>query len=120
MKNLIFISIFLMLIATLWASTLDFTRLNARPEGDNIVVEWILGEETGVSSFEVYRANKGFYTKIADKDSKGNNSSYKFVDVEAFIKNIKSAQIHEKIDLKYKIIIQYIKDFLEKVFGTIK
>ncbi|TNE36455.1 hypothetical protein EP342_00480 [bacterium] len=107
MKKLIFISIFLILITTLWASTLDFTRLNARPEGDNVVVEWILGEESGVASYEVYRANNGFYTKIADKDAKGDNTSYKFVDVEAFIKNSKSAQVHEKIDLKYKIKVRY-------------
>ena len=107
MKKLIFISLLFVIVTTLLASTLDFTRLNARPEGDNIVIEWILGEETGVSSFEVYRANNGFYTKIADKDAKGDNTSYKIIDVEAFIKNMKNAKAQEKIDLKYKIKVKY-------------
>lgn len=107
MKKLIFISLLFVIVTTMLASTLDFTRLNARPEGDNIVIEWILGEETGVSSFEVYRANNGFYTKIADKDAKGDNTSYKIIDVEAFIKNMKNAKAQEKIDLKYKIKVKY-------------
>lgn len=107
MKKLIFISLLFVIVTTMLASTLDFTRLNARPEGDNIVIEWILGEETGVSSFEVYRANNGFYTKIADKDAKGDNTSYKIIDVEAFIKNMKNAKAQEKVDLKYKIKVKY-------------
>ena len=107
MKKVIFISIFLLVISSLIASTLDFSRLNARPEGDNVVIEWILGEEDNVKSYEVYRANNGFYTKIAEKDAKGNNSSYKHIDVEAFIKNMKETQVQEKIELKYKLKVRY-------------
>lgn len=107
MKKIIFISLFLAVITTMIASTLDFSRLNARPEGDNVVIEWILGEENSVKSYEIYRANNGFYTKIAEKDAKGSNTSYKHIDVEAFIKNIKEAQVQEKIDLKYKIKVRY-------------
>ena len=114
MKKVIFISIFLVVISSLIASTLDFSRLNARPEGDNVVIEWILGEENEIKSYEVYRANNGFYTKIAEKDAKGNNSNYKHIDVEAFIKNIKSSQIQEKIDLKYKLKVLYTNGTTEE------
>jgi hypothetical protein len=57
--------------------------------------------------FEVYRYNNGFYTKIAEKEPKGDNSSYKQIDSEAFIKNIKNIQVQEKINLKYKIKVKY-------------
>lgn len=107
MKKVIFISIFLIVVSSLIASTLDFSRLNARPEGDNVVIEWILGEENNVKSYEVYRANNGFYTKIAEKDAKGSNSNYKHIDVEAFIKNMKETQVQEKIELKYKLKVRY-------------
>ena len=107
MNKIIYISFFLIAAVTLLASSLDFSRINARPEGDNVVVEWILGSEAKVKSFELYRANNGIFTKIADKDAKGDNTSYKHVDVEAFIKNVKNAQVQEKIDLKYKIKVRY-------------
>ncbi len=107
MKKIIYISFFLLAALTLLASSLDFSRINARPEGDNVVVEWILGSETKVKSYELYRANNGIFTKIADKEAKGNNTSYKHVDVEAFIKNAKNAQVQETIDLKYKIKVRY-------------
>lgn len=107
MKKIIFISLFLVVVTTMIANTLDFSRLNARPEGDNVVIEWILGEENSVKSYEIYRANNGYYTKIAEKEAKGSNTSYKHIDVEAFIKNIKEAKVQEKIDLKYKIKVRY-------------
>ena len=107
MKKVIYISLFLIATLALLASNLDFSRINARPEGDNVVIEWILGSETKVKSFELYRANNGIYTKIADKEAKGDNSSYKHVDVEAFIKNAKNAKIQEEINLKYKIKVRY-------------
>lgn len=107
MNKIIYISFFFLTAIALLASTLDFSRINARPEGDNVLVEWILGSETNVKSYELYRANNGFFSKIAEKDAKGDNSSYKHVDVEAFIKNKKNAQVQEKIDLKYKIKVRY-------------
>lgn len=113
MKKVIYISIFLIAISTLLASSLDFSRLNARPEGDNVVIEWILGEENGVKSYEVYRANNGFYTKIAEKDAKGDNSNYRHIDVEAFIKNVKGSQVQEKIELKYKLKVRYANGITE-------
>jgi hypothetical protein len=106
-KKLIFISFFFVATAVLLASTLDFTRLEAKPDGDKVVIEWTLGEESGVKMFEVYRYNNGFYTKIAEKEPKGDNSSYKQIDSEAFIKNIKNIQVQEKINLKYKIKVKY-------------
>lgn len=107
MKKLIFISFFLVATAVLLATTLSFTHIDARPDGDNVLIEWTLGDESGVKMFEVYRFNNGFYTKIADKEPKGNNSSYKYIDPEAFIKNKKNMQVQEKINLKYKIKVKY-------------
>lgn len=107
MKKIIYISFFLITAITLLASSLDFSRINARPEGDNVVVEWILGSEAKVKSFELYRANNGIFTKIADKEAKGDNTSYKHIDVEAFIKNAKNVQVQEQIDLKYKIKVRF-------------
>lgn len=107
MKKVISISLFLFAFGVLLASSLEFSRLNARPEGDNVVVEWILGEEKSVAKYELYRANQGIFSKITEKDAKGDNTSYKHVDVEAFIKNIKKPTTQEQIDLKYKVKVIY-------------
>ncbi|MFN3195497.1 MAG: hypothetical protein ACE364_06095 [Chlorobiota bacterium] len=108
MRKSIIILFFTLSATLLLASTLDFSRLDARPEGDNVMVEWILGTESNVDSYELYRSNHGVFTKIAEKDAKGNNSTYKYIDVEAFIKNsAKQPQVQEKIDLKYKVKVIY-------------
>lgn len=109
MKKSIITLLFVLSATLLFASTLDFSRLDARPEGDNVMVEWILGTEKNIDSYELYRTNQGVYTKIAEKDAKGSNSTYKHIDIEAFIKNNAkpTAQVQEKIDLKYKVKVIY-------------
>ncbi len=108
MKKSIITLFFLLAATLLFATSLDFSRLDARPEGDNVMVEWILGTEQNIDSYELYRANHGVFTKIAEKDAKGSNSTYKYVDVEAFIKNnAKMPKVQEKINLKYKVKVIY-------------
>ena len=97
-------------LATLYAATINFDQLKARPDGDNIIVEWSVQEESGVSEYEVQRASaNGLFKNIGDEDPRGDGHLYRFVDVEAFIKNpkgSKGSRTHEEIDYKYRILVK--------------
>ena len=59
-----------------------------RSDNGNVVISWQTGQETNVSNFVIERMPiNGSYVSIASVASKGNNSTYEYVDESAYKTN---------------------------------
>lgn len=108
MKTIIAIFIFLILSILLYGANVSFENSKARPDGDNIVVEWSVSVENDLKQYEIQRASKsGQYKKIGDHAPRGSGFNYRFVDFQAFIKSPKEQQknntVQENIDYIYRV-----------------
>jgi len=85
-KLFIFIAILLNFTVLLGSAFVQF--FVADSNGDNIVLTWQTSDEQNVQEFEILRGpDKDNLTSIATIASQGNNSSYSFLDKNAYKTN---------------------------------
>jgi len=72
----------LALASTAFAFDAVIERLTARPEGENIRLEWRSGNEAGVQSYIIERsdARMNDYEELGTITATGNNSFYSYTD----------------------------------------
>jgi hypothetical protein len=76
------------IVAELFAQVGIFRTVKAESRGEEIVVEWKSGTESGYTTFEVERRSNEVpsYRRIGSVVTKGDGSSYSFVDNGAFFR----------------------------------
>lgn len=65
-----------------------FVSIKAESRGEEIILEWSTGPESGFHTFEIERKSNEVptYRRIGQVVAKGDNGSYRFVDNGAFFK----------------------------------
>src|SRR5262245_7625063 len=90
MKRLIAFSILGLTISlgSLLAISNVFVSIKAESRGEEIILDWSTGTESGFHTFEIERKSNEVptYRRIGQIVAKGNNGSYRFVDNGAFFK----------------------------------
>ncbi len=88
MKKAISIFLFCVLaVSVVWAADNLLLSFTANAGANSITLEWRTSDESGLTRFEVERANKNSsYLKIADEQAKGYSSTYKFIDSDILMK----------------------------------
>ncbi len=87
MKTTILI-LFFLCVSVVTASDATLETLTARSDGRNITVEWRCSKEIDVRLYEVERstANQNDFKKVGTVNVAGVQTSYRFVDENAFLR----------------------------------
>lgn len=85
MRTTLLLLAILVMISGLTAGVIK-DKLSAVSNGSDITLTWETLDESGVQKFEVLRraGTTGDFVSIASVNPKGNNSSYQYVDQQAF------------------------------------
>ena len=84
-KKFIFLPIFILIATTIWAGA-HLISLSAESNDSNIIINWTTSQETNLDHFVVERETFGGNFAVISQPiaAKGDNSSYEFVDENAF------------------------------------
>ncbi len=84
-RKFILSSIFILIVSTLWAGA-HLISLTAESDDSNIVIQWTTSSETNLDYFVVERKsfNGDFAVISSPIAAKGSNSSYEYIDENAF------------------------------------
>ncbi|MCX7984047.1 MAG: hypothetical protein N3A63_03980 [Bacteroidetes bacterium] len=101
----------------------------ARTSGDNIVVQWKSGDESGVKEYQIWRSGGqgAVFIHVASVFPKGNNSQYEFIDrsvfkAEASIYYYKVIVIFTDNSQSHSSIctVSYLSSTARRTWGSIK
>jgi len=115
-------------VSTLWAGA-HLISLTAESDDSNIIIQWTTSEETNLSNFVVERkAVSGEFAPISEPiTAKGNNSSYEFVDENAFKSNdllfvyqLKIIDKDNKISHSGTVSVSHSVSSVRRTWGSIK
>ncbi|MGD8777761.1 MAG: hypothetical protein PVH88_02240 [Ignavibacteria bacterium] len=106
----------------------EFNSYEVESSNGNIVVKWSTGEETNLSHFVVTRRTPNSdFGEIAIISSKGSNSSYEYVDENAY-KTSDAVYVYQvlivdndgKITKSKELTIAHIVSSVKRTWGSIK
>lgn len=108
MRIKIFILALFLSCTSLFAAEISLDYLTAKSDGKTITIEWKSSTERSISRYEVERATtEQPYRYVAQVDARGGQSSYRYTDEDAFMKqngdNPSVAQL-----TKYSYRLKYI------------
>jgi len=112
----------------LWAGA-HLISLTAESDDSNIIIQWTTSEETNLSNFVVERkAVSGEFAPISEPIlAKGSNSSYEFVDENAFKSNdllfvyqLKIIDKDNKISHSGTVSVSHSVSSVRRTWGSIK
>ncbi len=87
MRIKIFIFALFLSCTTLFAAEISLDYLTAKSDGKTITIEWKSSTERSITRYEVERASTDLqYRYIATIDARGGQSSYRYTDEDAFMK----------------------------------
>ncbi|CUT00873.1 hypothetical protein [Candidatus Kryptobacter tengchongensis] len=84
MKKTLFLLPFIAFVMLMAGSVVEY--FTAQSQNDNIIIRWKTSDETGVQKFILERSVNQLneFTKLAEINPKGNNSTYEYIDASAF------------------------------------
>lgn len=127
-KNFIFLFLSILFVSTLWAGA-HLISLTAESDDSNIIIQWTTSEETNLANFVVERktANGEFAVISLPIAAKGNNSSYEFVDENAFkstdflfVYQLKIVDYDNKISHSGTVSVSHSVSSVRRTWGSIK
>jgi len=129
MKKVGFIGITILLFsAILIAGQVIVEGPTASNAGDNIIIRWKTGDESGVSEFQIWRSGgQGSFMQVGTVSPKGNNSSYEFEDrsvfkTESSVYNYRIAVVFNDNtrSLSSTITVSHLSSTARRTWGSIK
>ena len=99
----------LLCLGTIIAAGNVFLSVKAESRGEEIVLEWNTGGETGFHTFEIERKSNEVptYRRIGQIVAKGDNGSYRFVDNGAFYKTNADKEFTYRVKAVGSMVEQY-------------
>jgi hypothetical protein len=86
LKSTIFLIVFSVISTALAGAFIEF--FNARSEGENVRLEWKVGDESALKNYVIERKTpQSEYMEIASINPKGNNSVYSYLDESVYKAN---------------------------------
>jgi hypothetical protein len=129
MKKVGYIGITILLFsAILIAGQVIVEGPTASNVGDNIIIRWKTGDESGVSEFQIWRSGgQGSFMQVGTVSPKGNNSSYEFEDrsvfkTESSVYNYRIAVVFNDNtrSLSSTITVSHLSSTARRTWGSIK
>ncbi|HOV98749.1 MAG TPA: hypothetical protein PK595_04145 [Bacteroidota bacterium] len=129
MKKVGFIGITILLFSViLIAGQVIVEGPTASNAGDNIIIRWKTGDESGVSEFQIWRSGgQGSFMQVGTVSPKGNNSSYEFEDrsvfkTESSVYNYRIAVVFNDNtrSLSSTITVSHLSSTARRTWGSIK
>jgi len=127
-KNFIILFISFLFVSTLWAGA-HIINFTAESDDSNIIIRWTTSDETNMSYFVVERksVNGNFAAVSQPIAAKGNNSSYEFIDENAFkstdflfVYQLKIVDKDNKISHSGTVSVSHSVSSVRRTWGSIK
>jgi len=127
-RKLIFSLIFILIVSTIWAGA-HIINISAESNDNNIVIQWTTSEETNLDHFIVERKsfNDEFAVISQPIVSKGSNSSYEYIDENAFkstdlifVYRLKIVEKDNKISYSGEVSVSHSVSSVRRTWGSIK
>jgi len=127
-KKFIFFSIFILIATTIWAGA-HLISFTAESYDSNIKISWTTSQETNLNNFVVERKTFGSNFAVISQPiaAKGDNSSYEFVDENAFksadllfVYRLKIIEKNNSTSYSGEVSVSHSVSSVRRTWGSIK